>query len=148
MENNAQQPPQQTPAPAQVPPQGQSAQTPPTQPPAPPSSASPKKFPIVPVTAIFIISIIVIMLIIIFFMKEPSKPAVNQILVPTGITKNMPPTSIPTPIQSNTDSLPAGNSDTQLQQDVQNIDSTISTASSDLDSVDQGLNDQPVNLTE
>jgi hypothetical protein len=54
----------------------------------------------------------------------------------------------PTPQASISNALPPGNSDTQLNQDLQSIDTSLNSADSGIENVDQGLNDQQTNLTE
>lgn len=146
---NPVQPPVQTPAqpPIQqpMPPVQQTPQVPPSSPPTtaqstPPSSPSSKGLLI----AVALLFLALISGILVYFIRANSSSPVGDILVSPA----------PTQKEAQTDTnkegtlLPTGTNDAQLNQDIQTIDTKIGTAESNLGNVDQGLNDQSVNLTE
>lgn len=97
--------------------------------------------------AIGLLALAILLGIIIYLMRGPSQNTPGTSLIPTkGIEYTPSPES---PRDTSTDSaLPKGTGDTQLDQDIKNIDGTLDTTESNLGNVDQGLNDQSVNLTE
>lgn len=102
---------------------------------------------------IIVLGLIVVVIIfgaVVYLLKSsPTPPADKPSVIPTISSGNLSPSVKPSGTQTNVGPLlPAGTNDAQLQQDMQNIDTTIGSASSDLGNVDQGLNDKSVNLTE
>jgi hypothetical protein len=149
-----QQTPITTPTP-QTPPINQIPQTPLTPPiPQPPSATQTPQIPLAPQTppkskkGLFVALAIIILLIIFgtlaYSMRKPSSPGVSEVLVSPAATQGVSPTDT----NKGSTLLPTGTNDTQLNQDLQSIDTKIGTAESEIGNVDQGLNDQPVNLTE
>lgn len=135
-------PPLQQPTPTQ-----QIPQTPPPSPLTTPQStppSSPKSQKGLFATMALIV-LTIIFGIAVYLMKGPS---------PSGIknTANSQPTTDNKLTQTNpiknSSALPPGNNDSQLGQDIQTLNASMDTLLSELDNVDQGLNDQSVNLTE
>lgn len=136
-----------------VPPTAPGSTTPPpaTPPQTPGSAAKPKKSNLITFLFIAIIAIVIIVVIIMVSGNKSQKPESNNLLVPTSqpTAEMQIETSTPVPAQPTTGSLlPPGNDDQQLQKDVQGIGTTIDSNNSDLQNVDQGLNDKSVNLAE
>lgn len=141
------QPAAQQPVQTPVQPMVQQPPTPPAQvPPSSPQTAapsSPKSQKGLLIAAVLII-LVIISGIGFYLMQRGSstyiksssniQPTANQTIAPTKTTDNS--------------ALPAGNSDSQLEKDAQTVNTQLDTATNDLGSVDQGLNDQPVNLSQ
>lgn len=111
----------------------------------PKSSPQPQK-PLV--YAFVFIVLAVIFGIAIYLMKESSKNTLDTSPITTQGTISAPTKGTTQTNASSGGSLPAGTNDTQLEQDIQSIDTDLGKVESDLGNVEQGLNDQPVNLTE
>lgn len=125
-----------------VPPVSQIPQAPsiPPTPSTPPTTVMPA--PKKPLILIIALIALIVLAAIIYTMKGSSSPDIKN----KPIT---PPSPVITQEALPTDTLlPTGTGETQLDQDIQNIDATIGTAESDLTNIEQGLNDQSVDLTE
>ncbi|MBU3979485.1 hypothetical protein KJ980_07975 [Patescibacteria group bacterium] len=147
MENPVQPPVQQIPQNPIIPPVPQaSPQTPqvPPTPPTPPTTVMPT--PKKPLILILALIALIVFATIVYLMKSSSSPDIkNTSNIPAPTAKqNITPTVT---IENNT-LLPTGTSAAQLDQDIQNIDTELGTLESNLENVDQGLNDQSLDLTE
>lgn len=112
------------------------------QPPQEPSGGSQK---LIFLAIVLIVIIAVIMSMVYFLMKPTPSPSSQIEKTPTVPTAT--PSVVPDNIESRT-LLPTGTSDTQLESDSQGVDLDLGKVEADLGSVDQGLNDQSVNLSE
>ena len=145
-----QQPPIQQPTPPiqqPTPPIQPIPQTPPSSPPTitqstPPSSPNSQKGLF---AALALIVLTIIFGIGVYLIKGPTPSSIKN-------TANSQPTTDNKLTQTNpiknSSILPAGNNDSQLGQDIQTLNASMDTLLSELDNVDQGLNDQSINLTE
>lgn len=111
--------------------------------------------------AVFIGVGIVVLLVVIVAVVFLMKSSVKQYTSPSVVTQNIKQSiqtgsSNPTVAASQNqqtgsavgNALPPGNSDTQLDQDMQTVDKSLGAVDTNLGAVDQGLNDQQTNLTE
>jgi hypothetical protein len=116
-------------------------QTPSVPSPTPEPSPAPKRP--------FIIAFVVIVLVIIFgvvvyLMRGPSSTTVTP-----STSVDMSPGAMEGDKMMETGSgLPEGTSDSQLEQDVQSIETSLEEAGKELVGVEEGLNDQSVDLSE
>ena len=104
-------------------------------------------------TAIFVILGVIALILVfgalIFIMKKTNIRS-DATPVITAQTSQVPTMSIQnqSTVNPTTPALPPGNNDTQLNQDMQTVNNSISSSDAKLNGVNQGLNDQSVNLTE
>ncbi len=117
--------------------------TPPIQPipQTPPSSPKSQKGLFLPIA--LIILMVIFGTVVYLTTKRPNSE-------PSGFAEPAPklPAVKQTDTNKDSTSLPAGTGDVQLEKDIQSIDTKIGSAESDLGSLDQGFNDQSVDLTE
>lgn len=145
-----QQPPIQQPTPPiqqSAPPIQPIPQMPPSSPPTmtqstPPSSPKSQKGSY---AALALIILTIIFGIAVYLMKGPSPSNIKNTANSQPTTDNKLTQTNPV---KNSSALPPGNNDSQLGQDIQTLNASMDTLLSELNNVDQGLNDQSVNLTE
>lgn len=149
------------PTPAQQPPIQQP--TPPVQQSAPPIQPIPQTPPPSPLTTpqstppsspksqkgLFATMALIVLTIIfgiaVYLMKGPTPSSIKNTASSQPTTDNKLTQTNPV---KNSSALPPGNNDSQLGQDIQTLNASMDTLLSELNNVDQGMNDQSVNLTE
>lgn len=134
MEENSSQPSQPVPV-VQATPQEQSA---PIKPPKPGSSKP----------LIIVLGVVVLFMIIglVFYLITVNNN--NKISESKNILTDISPTVTKAITQSNNGAPSLSSVDIELQQDMQDIDTSLGKTTTELQNVDDGLNDQSVNLTE
>lgn len=132
--------------PQSIPQTSQDPQSPPALPSSPQSTPPPSpKSQRGLLIALVLIILLIILGTVAYSMRKPlSSHGVGDVLESPYPTQEV---TQPDTSKENT-LLPTGTNDVQLEKDLQSVDTKIGTAESDLGNVDQGLNDQSVNLTE
>ena len=92
---------------------------------------------------VFIVAVVIAFM----MMKKPTTSMAPAKASPVAMKQAMSPTKAMT-AEDTANALPAGNSDTQLNSDLQTIDTSIKKADSSMTDVDKGLNDQGDTLAE
>jgi hypothetical protein len=94
-----------------------------------------------------------------FYLNQKNNPLSNQPIVPTPTLEPASPdqsissdnsvlTVTPSPVETNGISASSGNTNTQLDQDTNTLDTNLNSLNTELSGIDQGLNDKQTNLSE
>lgn len=115
----------------------------PSKPPEPPVPSA--TVPVAKKPFILTITLVafIILTVIIYFVNnsflQKTKPEIQQVSTTPVVTQKVLPTAT---------LLPTGTGEAQLDQDILNIDTSIGSAESELTNIEQGLDDQQLNITE